>query len=308
MDRDSCGAGFCRSQVQERSLGCIGYGPPGRGFAIFQQIGGAQEAQAVIEFREGVFAQVPKRGIVYWSSHSFNLTSEDHVLNGRLNFYFQPDQRYPLQQIFDASSVFRADAPPFERQTVCGDFLLPRGARLFGLTSHTHRRGERFWAEVPSGEMIFENFIYNDPVKQSFSPPLEFDSEVPAERTLHYCAVYNNGVAADGSPDPEAVTRASRVPESARETIGKCTPIACVAGRVGAPCQGEDDDAACDSSPGSGDGWCDACRITGGESTENEMFILIGQYFVDPSFPQPPANGPIFAGLASLPESSDPEP
>ena len=28
------------------------------------------------------------------------------------------------------------------------------------------------------------------------------------------------------------------------------------------------------------DGVCDACPITGGESTENEMFIAIGQYFV----------------------------
>ena len=251
---------------------------------------------------------MPKRGIVYWSSHSFNLTTEDHLLNGRLNFYFQPDQRYPLQQIFDVSDIFTPDAAPYTRETYCGDFLLPRGARLFGLTSHTHRRGERFWAESPGGEMIYENFIYNDPVKQFFDPPLEFDSEAAAERTLHYCATYNNGVAGDGSPDPEAVTRASRVPESAKVTIGKCTPVACVTGEVGAPCRGEEDDAVCDSSPGAGDGWCDACPITGGESTENEMFILIGQYFVDPSFPQPPAEGPIFAGLASLPESSSPVP
>jgi hypothetical protein len=37
----------------------------------------------------------------------------------------------------------------------------------------------------------------------------------------------------------------------------------------------------CDTSPGAGDGLCDACAITGGESTENEMFILIGQYYID---------------------------
>jgi hypothetical protein len=307
LDPVSCGTGSCRSRVQQRSIGCTGYGPPGAsGLAIFQQIGGAQEAQAVIEFREGVFAQMPKRGIVYWSSHSFNLTTDDHVLNGRLNFYFQPDQRYPLQAIFDVSGIFKPNAAPFTRETVCDEYVLPRGARVFGVTSHTHRRGERFWAELPSGEMIYENFIYNDPIKQFFDPPLEFDSEVGAERTLSYCAEYNNGVAPDGSADPEAVTRASRVPESARVTIGACSPVACVAGKIGAPCDGEDDDAACDSSPGAGDGWCDACRITGGESTENEMFILIGQYFVDPSFPQPTANGPIFAGLASLPESSAP--
>jgi hypothetical protein len=36
----------------------------------------------------------------------------------------------------------------------------------------------------------------------------------------------------------------------------------------------------CDSTPGANDGSCDACSITGGESTENEMFILIGSYFL----------------------------
>ena len=40
--------------------------------------------------------------------------------------------------------------------------------------------------------------------------------------------------------------------------------------------------------PGAGDGWCDACPIAGGESTENEMFILLGQYFIAEGYPQPP--------------------
>ena len=58
------------------------------------------------------------------------------------------------------------------------------------------------------------------------------------------------------------------------------TCTACVAGKIGSACGGSSDDAACDNSPGAGDGDCDACRITGGESTENEMFILLGQYFM----------------------------
>ena len=64
---------------------------------------------------------------------------------------------------------------------------------------------------------------------------------------------------------------------------GTCKPVACTAGRVAAPCDGENDDATCDSSPGAGDGECDACPITGGESTENEMFNLFGLYYVQPA-------------------------
>ena len=106
----------------------------------------------------------------------------------------------------------------------------------------------------------------------------------------------------DGTPNVETVTRASRIPQSARETIGMCSPVACVnEGAVGRACNGENDDATCDTTPGKGDGDCDACRITGGESTENEMFILIGQSFIDERFPQPPDDQPAYGGLASLP-------
>ncbi len=41
------------------------------------------------------------------------------------------------------------------------------------------------------------------------------------------------------------------------------------------------DDAACDSSPGAGDGFCDACQIMGGVTTENEMFGPSVDYYVD---------------------------
>jgi hypothetical protein len=167
------------------------------------------------------------------------------------------------------------------------------------LTSHTHKRGKHFVAYAPDGTQIYENFIYNDPTKQHFEPPLAFDSPDEAARTIKFCGFYNNGVAEDGSPDPETVTRASRVPASARATIGKCKPVACAAGKIGAACDGEGDDQACDSTPGANDGLCDACPITGGESTENEMFILIGQSYVDDRYPQPPVDDPIFGGLAS---------
>ena len=302
-DLDSCGdEGFCHSEIDPVSIGCIGYGPPGGGLGIVgAQLGGAQEAQAFIEFREGVFGQMPLHGIVYWSSHAFNLTTEDTVVHGRINFPFATEQVYPLQQIFNVEMVFGANAAPYTEQTVCHYEELAQGTRLFGVTSHTHEKGKYFWAELWDGTLIYENFIYNDPVKQMFDPPLEFDSDDPAERRIRYCAIYNNGVNPDGSPNPETVTRFSRVPESARLTFGSCTPVACVAGKIGAACNGADDHATCDSEPGKGDGFCDACPITGGESTENEMFIFIGQSYIDPAYPQPPADGPIFAGLASLP-------
>jgi hypothetical protein len=288
LDLDSCGSGYCRSAIQP-GIACIGFGPPSaNGDPINYQIGGAQEAQAFQRLHPGAYAQAPLTGIIYWNTHAFNLTTKDAVLNGRINFYFADDQRFAVVPLLEARWVFDPSNPPFTIETLCGFHTLPQGARLFGMTSHNHKRGKRFWTELPDGTQIYESVLYNDPTKQVFDPPLEFDAESPEDRTLHFCATFNNGVAPDGSPDPETVTRWSRVPESARRTFGRCTPVACVAGKVAARCDGEGDDAACDSAPGAGDGWCDACPITGGESTENEMFILLGQYFIAEGYPQPP--------------------
>src|SRR5207244_8373377 len=73
-DLTSCGSGICRSQVKE-TFACIGYGPqlPNQ-FINFYAIGGAQKAQADIDFAPGVWAPTPMKGILLWNPHAFNLT------------------------------------------------------------------------------------------------------------------------------------------------------------------------------------------------------------------------------------------
>jgi len=301
-ERGACGGGFCRSEPKP-NVGCVGYGPQADFGIVSRIIGGAQAAQAYQKLQDGVFSQIPTTGVVYWNSHAFNLTDEDFVLNGRLNFVFAKDQRHPVVPILDVSNVFTPNAAPYTTETYCADHVVAQGSRVFLLTSHNHKRGKRFWVTAPDGALLYENLLYNDPVKQYFDPPLAFDSADPAERTIRFCGTFENGVAADGSPDPETVTRASRIPESARISFGACKPVGCAAGRIGAPCRGEDDDAACDSSPGNG--LCDACHITGGESTENEMFILIGSTYVADGYPQPDPDDPVFGGPASVKNERD---
>jgi hypothetical protein len=137
------------------------------------------------------------------------------------------------------------------------------------LSSHTHKRGRNFTVDLSDGTRIYTSEVYSDPVEKMFDPPLHFDSADPAERTLKYCAEFNNGLSDDGVPDVSLVTRLSKMPD--RTT---CTPVACVAGKIGGPCQGAAANAECDSSAGAGDGVCDACPITAGQTTENEMFAL----------------------------------
>jgi len=212
------------------------------------------------------------------------VVAQTQVAVKQADYNFAKQQKYPVQGIFNTDAIFSQNAAPYTTQTLCHDQSLPQGTRLFNLSSHTHKHGKHFTVTLPSGDQIYESFVYNDPLSLNLNPPLAFDSPDPAQRVLHYCSFYNNGVADDGSPDPTTVTRASHVPVSARLSgFGNCRPVACVAGKVGAPCNGANDNATCDSSRGAGDGICDACPLTGGESTENEMFILIGSYFLDPT-------------------------
>jgi hypothetical protein len=274
-DLKSCGSGTCTSAIKQ-SFACVGFGPQ-TGGSTYYAIGGAQKSQATSELLPGVFAQIPMKGILYWNSHVFNLTDKDTTMHAWLNFSFAADTRYPVKGLFDTSKIFAANAAPYTTQVLCNDSVLPQGARLFSLSSHTHKRGKHFSVTTPNGASIYDSFVYNDPLTTTFDPPLAFDSADAAQRTLHYCSLYNNGVGADGQPDPDTVTRRSKTPQSA---LSLCTPVACAAGKVGTACSGVNDNHTCDSASGANDGLCDACRISGGESTENEMYILIGQYYL----------------------------
>jgi hypothetical protein len=127
----------------------------------------------------------------------------------------------------------------------------------------------------PEDSLLYASFVYNDPVNLSFTPPMTLPANpsVVDERALTYCSLYDNGLT-----DPSAVKLRSTTPPNG----GTCSPTHCAAGRIGQPCNGFGDaerNASCDSSPGAGDGSCDACTLNGGATTEDEMFILLGSYY-----------------------------
>jgi hypothetical protein len=121
---------------------------------------------------------------------------------------------------------------------------------------------------------LYVTYTYADPLVLQFHPPLELGGEtsVEAERTLTYCAIYDNGFT-----NPSDVKRSSTSP-----TNGViCRATHCAEGRVGAACAGDaqvERDRSCDSTAGAGDGSCDACSVGFGVTTEDEMFVLIGSF------------------------------
>jgi hypothetical protein len=277
LDRATCGdVGVCSSELKD-GVACIGYGPLVFGSDGLLTEGLIENVQASNQYlppREGVYRELPIKGFLYHNMHAFNLTEQPSVLQGRLNILFAKDRRRRLEQHIDYDNVFiAAGTPPFTVREVCAKSVAPLGAEMIRLTSHTHKRGKRFWITAPDGTLIYENFLYADPLYKEFEPGIVFSGATEAARTLTACAQYNNGIGEDGAPDPETVTRYSRLPDRTA-----CSPVACVSGKVGAACNGPNDHRTCDSAPGANDGSCDACPITGGPTTEDEMFVVMPWY------------------------------
>lgn len=275
---DGCGDGVCTSEIRP-SIACTGYGPPEGGMAFASgnpSLGGIGSTQDVIPPSDGAFISFPLRGILYWNSHAFNLTKKDHLMHAWANLSYTDDRRFERVTSTDVESLYYATGiPPFTEGERCAEQVAPLGSSLVSMGSHTHKRGSNFRAWMPDDEMVYQSFHYADPLRLTFDPPILMDDPDEDGRSMRYCAIFNNGLNPDGSPNPEKVTRRSRMPAP-----WGCVPTACAEGDVGAPCEGKDDHASCDSEPGAGDGLCDACPIGAGVTTEHEMFVFTPEYLI----------------------------
>jgi hypothetical protein len=132
----------------------------------------------------------------------------------------------------------------------------------------------------PDKSLLYVSQLYNDPVVLRMDDdPLYFNSPQADERALTYCALYDNGYT-----KPSEVKRRSTSPEPPNSLPigGPCAvPTHCTQGKAQEQCSGstlEERNQSCDS--GAVVGVCDACTLVGGVTTEDEMFILLGQYYV----------------------------
>ena len=268
--------------VAQKSTACIGWGAPDhRRNSV--SMGGAQSPISSSNRVEGVYSVLPSRGVIIWNSHAFNLSTQDTTIEQYNSFWFAgPEQRqYRNRAIFDSKDIFAANVPPYEQRTYCSTFTLPRGARLTQLGSHAHQRNVLWQTWLPPQDPActvaagcapntdpadYLSRIYNDPLVLNYDPPLPYDSTDAMERTIKFCVTYDNG-----KEYPELLKRNST-------SIGsRCVNDAyCAGGATPGEYCGADDSLCGDG------GVCDACVVRGGVTTEDEMFILLGNYYLQP--------------------------
>ena len=167
-------------------------------------------------------------------------------MNGRVNYYFATAEQRRTRRAGSATS--RPSSSPTIRRSPSRRSATTTSSRsgrgLPALRAQPQAR-RALLGDRPDGNGDLRELF----VQRSGDPALRSAARVrlaDRRRTDRpYCATYNNGVGPDGLPDIDLVTRASRVPPVAQQFIGKCTPVACVAGKVAEPCK---EDTDCDSS------------------------------------------------------------
>ncbi len=147
MNIGECGdGGGCATPIAQ-GVACIGYGPADAGTGLMNSgLSGLQEAAGTFEFAEGVYREMPLKGIIMWNSHAFNLSDQPSKVEAWLNFEFaKPEEQItPALQIFNAEEIFKTYAEPFSTDEPCHVQTLPQRAQLFELSSHMHKRGKRW--------------------------------------------------------------------------------------------------------------------------------------------------------------------
>ncbi|MDX2170663.1 MAG: hypothetical protein SF182_26560 [Deltaproteobacteria bacterium] len=311
-----CGEGYECSTDPRVQVTCSGFGPPDPTQNSIQ-FTGAQQPNFYGEFPTGAYRCIPLKGMLLWNSHAFNLTDQAGDLQAWLNFTFaKPEERqYFANGLFELGPIFKMSVPAFQQQEVCAikTFRNNLSSNLFELNSHMHSRGKRWrtfrgaftcngdgvtacdpldprqcaagatctdpQGRDPNENLIYTNFLYNDPVHLRFNPPMVFQGG-KSNRSLTYCALYDNGFT-----DPDTVKKASQSPLTPFGTSTCPKPTHCTAGKPKEPCSGnsaEERNRSCDSAPGANDGFCDACTLNGGVTTADEMFLLLGSYYEAP--------------------------
>jgi len=160
-----------------------------------------------------------------------------------------------------------------DHEVAVHEIIVAVGAALLGVPPVEPRSGD--------DSLLYTSFDYSDPLSLQFSPPYVVAGAGSSrdDRALTFCALYDNGYT-----DPSSVKRKSTSPPPPPGGGGGPCALAthCAEGAIGKPCEGTTEaerNRSCDSLQGSGDGFCDACFLRGGATTDDEMMMIAGKYF-----------------------------
>jgi len=153
-------------------------------------------------------------------------------------------QVFPVQTVFPLVHIFAMTVPPFSSQEVCATFTYPRGSRVFELSSHVHKRGKLFRIWGPPQRRC----VPGPGCEPSPGAPLYVSTEYSDPVRLPF----DPPVALDATTDEDRTYKYCSVYDN-----GETVPS---------------EVKRCGDEP---------CTLVGGNTTEDEMFLMLSSYYID---------------------------
>ena len=142
-------------------------------------VSGAMSPNAGYTFPKGVALRLPANAALDFNVHYVNAGDTPLVGEAYANLYTTDASQ--VQQV--ASTLFLnnqdLNLPPMQRTTQTKSFTFTTQTRVLALSSHMHKRGERFVIKIKGGprdgEVVYDNDDWDHPVFVSFEPPLTLE-------------------------------------------------------------------------------------------------------------------------------------
>lgn len=158
-------------------------------------VSGAMSPNGGYAFPPGVALRFPANAALDFNVHYVNAGSAPLTGEAFANLYTTDASQ--VQQV--ASTLFLSNfdisLPPMQRTVQTKTFTFSAPTRVLALSSHMHKRGERFQIRVKGGardgQIVYDNDDWDHPVFVSFEPPLAFQ----AGEGLTSIITYNNDTA-----------------------------------------------------------------------------------------------------------------
>lgn len=155
-------------------------------------LGGGTDVNTTYTFPPGVALKIPAATPLDLNAHYFNKQTTGLTGENYINLYTVPQANV----VKEAQSInfgnYNFSIPAGTRKTITTDFTFSKAVTVITLTSHFHKKGEKFQIRIlggtRNGELVYENTEWEHPLVLNLTTPIQ----LKAGEGLTSVVTYNN--------------------------------------------------------------------------------------------------------------------
>lgn len=155
-------------------------------------LGGGTDVNSTYNFPEGIALKVQGNMPLDLNAHYFNHQTTPITGENYINMYTVPQANVVHEARTLNFPNYNFSIPAHTRKTITTDFTFSSAVNVIMLTSHFHKRGEKFQIKIlggpRNGEVVYESMDWAHPLVKNFTTPIQLQ----AGEGLTSVVTYNN--------------------------------------------------------------------------------------------------------------------